>query len=342
MAQKDLAQKDPAQRPQILIIGGGAWGAAIAAILTKQPHLDATCLVRDEATAKALSSGIVPRLDNMPLPCTLDATTDEALIAHADAIYLVLPAAATGEAIALIERTARPDCPIILCAKGLIDVADTTGSTGTTALLLPEFMKQAAPNRAFAMLSGPSFADEVIKGLPCALVASSSSKALADEIVRHFTHSTMRLYSNDDPMGVAVGGAVKNVIALAAGISAGLGLGDNAKAALITRGLAETGRLIKALGGNPNVLNGLAGMGDLTLTAAGPHSRNMAYGLALGAGKPLPDALAEGARTAPILHQRATALGIEMPITHAVTKALQGADLTMLITELLARPPAPE
>ena len=323
-------------KSQIIIIGGGAWGAAIAATLSAADALSVMCLVRDEATAIALGKGRVPRLDDMPLANKVAATTNPDCLSGAQAIYLVLPAAATAEAIAMIDRYAPADCPVILCAKGLVDTDEQAG------LLLPEFMALKAPERPFAILSGPSFADEVIKGLPCALVASSDRPALSEMIVSHFAHSLVRLYAGDDPIGVAVGGAVKNVIALAAGITAGLDLGDNARAALITRGLAETGRLITALGGKPETLSGLAGIGDLTLTASGPHSRNMAYGLALGKGEALPSALAEGARTAPLLDARAKRLGLEMPITSAVSQALMGANLHHLLSDLLARPPARE
>lgn len=320
----------------IVVIGGGAWGAGIASVLSANDELSVRCLARDEANCTALRSGYVPRLNDMALPMPLNAVSDPSCLSRADAIYLVVPAAATVQMLALIDAHARQDCPVIHCAKGLVDTPEHTG------LLLPEYMAQYVPHRPYAMLSGPSFADEVIKGLPCALVASSHDEALCEGLISHFFASHMRLYKGADPIGVAVGGAVKNVIALGAGIAAGLGLGDNAKAALITRGLAETGRLIAGLGGDAQTLSGLAGIGDLTLTAAGPHSRNMAYGFALGSGAPLPSALAEGARTAPLLAHRARALGIQMPITQAVTKALQGDDLTQLITGLLARPTVTE
>lgn len=320
----------------IVVMGGGAWGAAIAFVLSANDALSVRCLVRDEASCAALRAGHVPRLNNMALKAPINASTDPSCLASADAIYLVLPAAATLQALALIDAHARQNCPVIHCAKGLLDTPHHKG------LLIPEYMTNYVTHRPFVMLSGPSFADEVIKGLPCALVAASDDETLCENLISHFATSHVRLYKGADPMGVAVGGAVKNVIALAAGIAAGLGLGDNAKAALITRGLAETGRLINALGGDGQTLSGLAGIGDLTLTAAGPHSRNMAYGLALGSGAPLPSALAEGARTAPLLTQRAKALGIEMPITQAVTKALNGTDLTQLITGLLARPTVTE
>ena len=320
----------------VLVMGGGAWGAALASVIDSHSTHEVTCLVRSPDTALALSQARLPRLGNRALPAPIKAVTDPQCLRNASAIYLVLPAAATRDACALIERYAPEGCPIILCAKGLIDAPDDTAS------FLPEYMSDTHPNRPFVMLSGPSFADEVIAGLPCALVAATYDDALSKPLFSHFAMGPIRLYHGRDPIGVAVGGAVKNVIALAAGIASGLGLGDNAKAALITRGLAETGRLIEALGGDKASLSGLAGIGDLTLSASGPHSRNMAYGMALGSGKAVPSALAEGARTAPYLSKRAKAIGVDMPITTAVTHALAGADLSDVIARLLARPSALE
>ena len=320
----------------IIVMGGGAWGAGLASVIQSHSAHEVMCLVRSDETAHALQQGRLPRLGNMALPAPLAAVTNPDCLGTAAAIYLVLPAAATADAFDLITRYAKPDCPIILCAKGLITTQDNT------ALFLPEYMSCIHPERPFVILSGPSFADEVIAGLPCALVAASDNNQMSQRLLSHFAASNIRLYQGSDPIGVAVSGTVKNVIALAAGIAAGLGLGDNAKAALITRGLAETGRLIEALGGDRASLNGLAGIGDLILSASGPHSRNMAYGMALGSGKAVPEALAEGARTAPLLSQRATALGLDMPIIYAVTQALAGANLPDLIAALLARPPVCE
>ena len=321
---------------QTIVIGGGAWGAAIANCLSLNPHLAVTVLVRSENTAKALAEGFVPRLDNLQLTQPLQTSLNPDILQIADMIYLVLPASATEEAMALIQNHAAADCPVILCAKGLIEDADRGG------LFLTDYMKKTYPARRYGLLSGPSFADEIIKSLPAALVAASDDSALADEVLSDFAPSHLRLYKGQDPIGVAIGGAVKNVIALAAGISAGLGLGDNAKAALITRGLSETARLITTLGGHPKTITGLAGIGDLILSAAGPHSRNMAYGMALGQGKPVPEALSEGARTAPLLARRAEIEQLDMPITKAVTKALEGDDLQTIISDLLARPRAEE
>ena len=322
-------------RQHIVVIGGGAWGAGIAHSLVQNKQLSVQCLVRDEITAKALADQHIPRLPNSRLDYPLLATTEPTCLASADMIYVVIPASATLSALSDIQKYAPADTPVVLCAKGLVCYQNNM-------LFLPEVMTKVAPERGFAILSGPSFADEVIANLPTALVAASDDAALCQMILSQFTIPHLRLYHSDDAMGVAICGALKNIIALAAGICEGLGLGDNAKAALITRGLAEMARLITALGGKPVTISGLAGIGDLALTANGPHSRNMAYGLALGRGKALPTNLCEGARSAPLMSERAEALGIEMPITKAVLDALNGAPLSQLITDLLARPAVKE
>ena len=318
--------------PNIIVIGGGGWGAAIASQLAKNTNQSVTILVRDSATKQALSAGQIPRLPDCALPVPLSATTDEMLLCKADAVYLVLPAAANEQALAMITHHTRQDVPVILCAKGLIE------DTEKDSLFLSEYMESRHQERPYALLSGPSFADEVLRGLPAALVAASHDEAVKEQMINHFSASDLRLYNGSDPIGVAIGGAVKNIIALAAGISTGLGLGDNARAALITRGLAETARLTHHLGGDKNTLSGLAGIGDLLLSATGPHSRNMAYGMALGAGTNLPDQLCEGARSAPLLAKRAEKEGIEMPVTKAVARALEGDNLTDILSHLLARP----
>ena len=336
-----MTQKPADKSQHIIVIGGGAWGAAIATALSTHDDHHIECLVRSEATKEALSAGHVPRLNGVSLPHPIPATTKPDCLAKADIIYLVLPAAATSQMMAIIDRHTNNDIPIILCAKGLV-LPDVDNRQEADACFLPDFMRCFYPDRPFALLSGPSFADEVIQGLPAALVAASDDPLLSDQMISHFSQSNLRLYQGHDVMGVAIGGTVKNVIALAAGISAGLGLGDNAKAALITRGLAETSRLITKLGGTAETMRGLAGIGDLTLSASGPHSRNMAYGYALGSGTSLPDALSEGARTAPLLAKMAEHIDCDMPITNAVRDALQGANLQQIITDLLARPAVEE
>ena len=193
-----------------------------------------------------------------------------------------------------------------------------------------------------AVFSGPSFADEVFAGLPAALVTASHTPATAIQIQEAFEGSNLRLYSNDDPIGVALAGAMKNVIAIAAGCAVGAGFGDNAKAAILTRGLQKL-PLCHFNGAKPDTIFGLAGVGDLALTCAGPHSRNMAYGMALGRGEAPPSNLAEGSRTVAQLAGLAKSRGVDLPITNAVDRLVNhDQDLNKIVASLLARPAGAE
>jgi len=308
------------------VLGGGAWGSALASVLATQNH-EVAMLVRRQEMADRLEQGWSPVLEMPMARPVLASTNSEKVLKDAEAVLVVLPVAATAMAADLLTHLA-PDMPVAWAAKGLLQ--------GENALI-PEYVSRLLAQPA-VMLSGPSFADEVAAGKPAALVAASADAGAALHISSLFQHSTIRVYTSDDPVGVAVGGAVKNVIAIAAGIITGLGLGDNARAAVITRGLAEAARFALKLGGRRETLFGLAGLGDMTLTCSGPHSRNFAYGLALGEKRELPGKLAEGARSADVIARRAAAEGVEMPITAAVANVLAGADIQREITRLMARP----
>ncbi len=223
-----------------------------------------------------------------------------------------------------------------LCAKGMAMPADG-------ARLMPELAHAMAPGRPSVLLSGPSFADEVMRGLPAAVVAAGTDSAAVEMVQQSFRASQLRVYASDDPLGVAIGGTMKNVIAIAAGCAIGLGLGDNARAAIITRGLAEMARFAAAEGADAETIYGLSGAGDLALSCAGPHSRNMAYGLALGRGE-TPDArLAEGRNTVAALAARGHETGVELPITNGVDRVVNGgAPLGDVVASLLARPAGSE
>ena len=203
---------------------------------------------------------------------------------------------------------------------------------------MPELADRLLPAHANIVFSGPTFADEVASGRPAAITAASHNQAAADSVQAIFEGSPLRVYVSKDPVGVAVGGAMKNVIAIAAGCASGLGLGDNARAAIITRGLAEIKRFTTALGGQSETVYGLSGAGDLALSCSGPHSRNMAYGMALGQGR-APDAvLAEGRDTVAALAARARSVGVELPITDAVDKVVNHQhNLQDIVNGLLAR-----
>ena len=215
--------------------------------------------------------------------------------------------------------------------------------TADGARLMPELANAMAPGRPSVLLSGPSFADEVMRGLPAAVVAAGTDSAAVEMVQQSFRASQLRVYASDDPLGVAIGGTMKNVIAIAAGCAIGLGLGDNARAAIITRGLAEMARLAAAEGAEAETIYGLSGAGDLALSCAGPHSRNMAYGLALGRGE-TPDArLAEGRNTVAALAARGREKSIELPITNGVDLVVNGgAPLGDVVASLLARPAGSE
>lgn len=312
------------------VIGGGSWGSALAHAL-RCGSATPTLLVRDQATADMLASGRCRQLANLPPLDGFDATTDPAMLADADMILVVVPVAATRASLQLIAAHAAPSIPVVLCAKGLV-------MDGDTQLLMPELAAQMLPDSPHVILSGPTFADEVMLSLPAAITAASTDKQAITAIQQAFAGSHLRVYANHDPIGVAIGGAMKNVIAIAAGCAAGLGLGDNARAALITRGLAEMTRFAAAAGAQPDTIYGLSGAGDLALSCAGPHSRNMAYGLALGRGETPPDRLAEGRHSVAVLAARGTALGVELPITSGVDRVVNhGADLRQVVASLLAR-----
>jgi len=320
-------------RRRIAVIGGGAWGSAIASALAKAGHVTKVLTRRDDL-AQALMEGRSPALNDLPITPPMLASTDaEAVVSDAEAVMMVVPVRATESSLSELKPYLGADVPIAFAAKGFIPGADD---------LIPSIARDiiASP---LVMFSGPSFADEVAKGLPAALVSASEDSEAAKMIASIFAPTSMRVYSSDDVIGVAVGGAVKNVIAIASGITAGLGLGDNARAALLTRGLAEATRLAVAMGGRSETLFGLAGLGDMALTCSGPHSRNFAFGLALGQGKTPPGQLAEGQYSSAVIARRAAALGVDMPITMAVDRVVSGkAELAAEIKLLLARPAAME
>ena len=317
---------------KIIIIGGGSWGAALAHQLRKNAALDCQILVRSQQTAADLATGHIRQLPEVTGLDSFQVTDDARCLQAADMIYLVLPASAHEESFKAIKAFAPAGIPIVLCAKGLVSDPNKGG------LFLPEYVRAHLIGHPLAILTGPSFADEVLRDLPTALLAASDTAGVPAQIAAQFSPSSLRLYQGKDMIGAALGGAVKNVIAIAAGICAGQGLGDNARAGLITRGLAETARLASQLGADNRTISGLAGIGDLVLSCSGPHSRNMAFGFALGSGKPVPLSLAEGRFSAAKLRARAKYECIELPICFAVDDIVNGnADINTRISGLLSR-----
>ena len=316
-----------------VVIGGGSWGTAIASSLQRAQR-PVKVLARDQQTVDMLLLGQCPKLPDCAPIAPLVATTDHNCLAAATMIFVAVPVQANAESFDIINtmQSRVPPAIVALCAKGV--VSDNQGG----AMLLTTLAQNMIPRHEVAVFSGPSFADEVCSGLPTALVAAgkdAATKAIQDA----FEGSNLRVYRNTDSVGVALAGAMKNVIAIAAGCAVGLGLGDNAKAAILTRGLSEIARFSSVLGAKSDTVFGLAGVGDLALTCAGPHSRNMAFGMALGRGETPSGQLAEGSRTVAALTHLAANHNIDVPITKAVNKLVNhGEDLHRIVAGLLARP----
>ena len=316
-----------------VVIGGGSWGAAIASCLQRAQQ-PVTVLARHQQTVELLGQGRCTKLPDCAPIAPLAATTDHNCLATATMIFVAVPVKANAESLKIISasQAGSPPAIIALCAKGI--VSDNQGG----AMLLTTLAQTMIPRHEVAVFSGPSFADEVFSGLPAALVAAGKD-AITKAIQNAFEGSNLRVYRNTDSVGVALAGAMKNVIAIAAGCAVGLGLGDNAKAAILTRGLSEIARFSSVLGAKSDTVFGLAGVGDLALTCAGPHSRNMAFGMALGHGETPSGQLAEGSRTVAALAQLAKLHNIDVPITNAVDKLVNhGEDIHQIVAGLLARP----
>jgi glycerol-3-phosphate dehydrogenase (NAD(P)+) len=318
---------------RIAVLGAGAWGTALA-IQAARAGAEVALWGRDptRVAAMAATRENTRHLPGAPLPPAVTPLAEAAAaLSGASFALLAVPAQ---HLRGVVTGLALP--PLVVVAKGV----------ERSTLRLPlEILAETHPGTPSAVLSGPNFAAEVAAGLPAAAVLASTDPTLRAMAITGLGTPGFRLYGGDDPVGVQVGGAAKNVIAIAAGAVIGAGLGENARAALVTRGLAELARLVVALGGKAETAAGLSGMGDLLLTATGPGSRNTALGLALGRGETLDQALAgkvsvaEGVPTAPALVARAVAAGVELPICNAVAELVCGA-LTVpeAMSRLLARP----
>jgi glycerol-3-phosphate dehydrogenase (NAD(P)+) len=320
------------------VIGAGAWGTALAKILTEN-GLDATLWCREEDVRLS----IVERRENarflpeVSLPMGLKATSDFAEAAgQAEILVLAVPSSYVRAVAREVAPFARGPRRIVSATKGLEE---------DTHVRMSEVLTETFPGVAPVALSGPSFAREVAFSEPTAVVAASQDLDAAREVQARFSTPTFRIYTNEDVLGVELGGALKNVIALAVGVATGLGLGHNPKAALMTRGLAEIARLVEAMGGRRDTLFGLAGMGDLVLTCTGLLSRNRQVGIELGKGRKLSDILAgmeqvaEGVRTTHAAVALAAEHGVEMPIVAQMERLLRGVTTPReVMRELMTRP----
>jgi glycerol-3-phosphate dehydrogenase (NAD(P)+) len=328
---------------KLAVLGAGAWGTAISISLA--PRHAVTLWARDAAQADAMAASRRNEryLPGVLLPPSLRVSSDLAAVAACDVLLAAVPVAALPALLATLATTGRP-APLMSLAKGFVAMAGHPGG----AALIHQRLAPAWP-APVGVISGPSFAEEVAQGLPTALTVAATATGLANDVAALLRGETLRAYVTPDLVGVEVGGAIKNVLAIAAGASDGLGFGHNARAALITRGLAETGRLSTALGGSRETLMGLAGLGDLVLTCTGNLSRNRRVGLALAEGRSLPDILAhlghvaEGVAAARAARALARHHGIEMPICEAVDRVLhEGLSPRAAVSELLRREPRAE
>jgi glycerol-3-phosphate dehydrogenase (NAD(P)+) len=304
------------------ILGAGAWGIALAHVAVRAGRR-VTLWSRAERSA---AGGLLP-------PADIVRTSDIQAVAGSDTVLVVVPAQRMREVLAGFNPA--PGMPVVICAKG---IEHATGN------LMTEVLSDAVPDAEPAILSGPSFARDVIEGLPTAVTIAARAP-IARRLQASLGHATFRPYASEDLLGVALGGAAKNVYAIACGIVIGMGLGESARAGLLARSFAELSRFARGEGANNDTLMGLSGFGDLVLTATSPTSRNFSFGLALGRGQNLAELLApgmplaEGVETAPALVARAGRLGIELPIAHAVRDILAGGIAPVeAVPRLMARP----
>ena len=314
-----------------VVAGAGAWGTAFACVLSARGH-DVTLACRDAEQAREIAeTGRNPRyLPDADLTGIEATTLDDPAIAGADLHVVAVPSTAFAEVVRGLPGAA----PVLSLTKGL------DPATGERLSTLVE-------RRSVAVLSGPNFAEEIVDGLPAAAVIASENEALTLELQQAINSLAFRVYANDDPVGVELCAAAKNVMALAAGGVDGLGLGDNAKAALIARGLAEMARLGEACGARAETFSGLAGMGELIATCWSRHGRNRRAGELIATGSTPEEAAAEigtveGLTTAPVLRDLSHRLGIELPITEGVCMVLDGKDLNELAAGLMGRQPTRE
>ena len=308
---------------QVCVVGAGSWGTTVAALVAH--NAPTTLWARRDELADEINSTHVNSayLAGASLPESLRASTDlEALVANADVVAMAVPSQGFRDVMVEVSRAIRPTTPIVSLSKGL---------ERTTLKRMSEVVAEVAPANPVAVLSGPNLAREILAGQPAASVVACASDSVAVQLQQLFSRPTLRLYTNPDVVGCEIGGVVKNVIAIAAGIAQGFGFGDNTKATLVTRGLAEMTRLGVAMGATPLTFAGLAGMGDIIATCASMQSRNTQVGVRLGKGESIADIVAsmnmvaEGVKSSSVVVELAHRLGVEMPIAEQVARVCDGS-----------------
>lgn len=316
------------------VVGGGAWGTALAQAMAAG-GAEVTLWAREPEVVAAINKDHANPafLPGIALDPRIRATGSTGALAECPVWLVVTPAQHMRAVLAETPIAAAPT--LVLCSKGIEE---------RTYLLMSEVAASLAPASAVAVLSGPSFAGEVARGLPTALTLACADPVRAADLAARLSRPTLRLYASDDVAGAEIGGAVKNVLAIACGAVEGAGLGQNARAALIARGFAEMTRFGAARGARPETLAGLSGLGDLVLTCSSTASRNFTLGVGLGEGRSAAELLAgrrtiaEGAATAPVLREAARRAGVDMPIVEAVNALLEGAAVRAVVGALLSRP----
>ena len=322
---------------RVSVIGGGAWGTALAEVAARAGH-GVDLIVRSPEAARAINEGHVNagHLPGDRLSENVSARADGDALPDADIVLLVVPAQVSRQVLTAIGPDALAGKPVVLCAKGLEQQTLDRQS---------EILAAAAPGAMPLVLSGPSFAHDVASGRPTAVTLAAHDEAVCANIASALSGSTFRLYQSHDVIGVELAGALKNVYALACGAVEGAGLGLSARSALIGRAFAEMSRLVTAMGGDALTLTGLAGLGDLTLSCTSPQSRNYAFGIALGEGRSVAEieaagaGLAEGVKTAPVAQMLAERHGVDLPLVAAANALLAGKlGINEIVAQLMARP----
>ncbi|MCD2175481.1 NAD(P)H-dependent glycerol-3-phosphate dehydrogenase [Rhizobium sp. C4] len=318
---------------KVVIIGAGAFGTALATVIAEAGKADVTLIARNEPMAARLAETLrhETALPGIALSEKITFTADPEVLKTAEIVLFAMPSQAHREAARHYGPSLARDAIVVTCAKG---IERETGELLTTVL------EEELPDHQVAVLSGPGFAADIASGLPTAMTIAAADLETAAMLAETLSGRTFRLYASDDRTGVQLGGALKNVLAIACGIVEGSALGDSARAALISRGLAEMSRLVTALGGSAETVSGLSGLGDLVLTATSHQSRNLRFGIALGRGDAAQGGqLVEGAFAASVAARLALQHGIEMPITEAVAAIIDGKlDTRTAMEQLMTRP----
>ena len=322
---------------RVAVIGGGAWGTALAQVCARAGRETLLWALEPEVVEAVNDRHENPvYLPGVPLDPAIRATGDLEALGGCDAWLVVTPAQ---HMRSVLERASARGVPLVLCSKG---IEEKSGK------LLHQVASEVCPNSPIAVLSGPTFAHEVASGLPTAVSLAARDPGIGESLRDCLAQPTFRIYLSDDLAGAEIGGAVKNVLAIACGVVEGRGLGHNARAALIARGFAEMSRFGTALGAQPETLAGLSGLGDLVLTCTSTSSRNFSLGKGIGEGRSASELMAdrrtvaEGAFTAPVLARIASERGIDMPIVDSVDRLLKGAVVDSVVEQLLSRPPRAE